>query len=369
MKHLDLFSGIGGFAYAIDQVCECEHIFCDNDKFCQAVLKKHWPKSKIYGDIRTIIADTKHNGIARTENAGEDSGTQPESKTGAKLSVTESSGVGELRTEKVGWDTADIITGGFPCQPFSQAGKRRGTEDNRYLWPEMFRVIRDFQPTFVIAENVRGLVTWNEGMVLEQVCLDLESEGYEVQPIIIPAVAVNAPHRRDRVWIIACHPDRVGRFRRNQEINPAERGEQTLDQPEGRHSDASNPRQQCGVEGNEQGVETNSSKRSSRSTDTERQSENVADLPIKGRTGSGGEDAGRHRQPDRNGSDQRRDWDKNWIEVATKLCSVDDGIPAELGDFTCTKAQHRTHQLKAYGNAIVPQVALEIIKTLIKNYE
>src|SRR4029077_4695613 len=92
---------------------------------------------------------------------------------------------------------------GFPCQPFSAAGKRRGTEDDRHLWPEMFRIIQTFKPTWIVAENVRGLATWNNGLVLEQVCTDLEGQGYEVQPFIIPAVAVNAPHRRDRIWFVA----------------------------------------------------------------------------------------------------------------------------------------------------------------------
>jgi DNA (cytosine-5)-methyltransferase 1 len=349
VKHLDLFSGIGGFAIAVDEVWpNSEHIFVDNDKFCQAVLKKHWPKSKIYGDIRTITADAQHDGITRTEEIGTDSGTQPESEARTELSVAESSGVIELRTEKIGWDTADIITGGFPCQPFSQAGKRRGTEDNRYLWPEMFRVIRDFKPTFVIAENVRGLVTWNEGLVLEQVCSDLEAEGYEVQPLIIPAVAVNAPHRRDRVWIIA--------YRKSAGTRSNERGiwDKSVGESGGKKTDSNASDTRCERQTEQQ----------QQTAGSEQLSENDTNLPVKGRKGCVSEDTGRHRQPNRNGSDQRRDWDKNWIEVATELCSVDDGLPAELGDFTCTKAQHRTNQLKAYGNAIVPQVAIEIMKAI-----
>ena len=97
----------------------------------------------------------------------------------------------------------DIISGGFPCQPFSMAGKRKGTEDERYLWHEMLRAIQEIKPKFVIAENVFGITNIDGGMVFEQVCLDLEAEGYEVQPFIIPAAAKNAPHRRDRVWFVA----------------------------------------------------------------------------------------------------------------------------------------------------------------------
>lgn len=153
------------------------------DSFCQAILKKHYPNSTIHGDIRTFIADTEREGRER------------------ELRDTE--GQHRLRGGSGADEKPFILTGGFPCQPFSHAGRRKGTDDDRYLWPEMFRVIQLYLPTWVIAENVRGLVTWNDGMVLETVCSDLESEGYEVQPLIIPAVAVGAPHRRDRVWIIA----------------------------------------------------------------------------------------------------------------------------------------------------------------------
>lgn len=159
-KHLDLFSGIGGFALASEWVWpEIEHTFCDIEPFSQANIKKNWPHSKIYGDIKTI--------------KGSDIGP------------------------------VDLVTGGFPCQPFSSAGNRRGTEDDRHLWPEMLRVIREVSPRWIIGENVSGLVTWDGGMVLEQVCSDLEATGYEVWPLVIPACAINAPHRRDRVWILA----------------------------------------------------------------------------------------------------------------------------------------------------------------------
>lgn len=158
MKHLDLFSGIGGFSYAADQVWEnVEHTFCDIDKFCNKVIRKHWPEAKIYEDIRTITTE----------------------------------------------EYFDLLTGGFPCQPFSVSGRKLGTEDDRYLWPEMLRVIRLTSPQWIIGENVGGLVTWNNGLVFERVCLDLEDAGYAVQPFVIPACAVQAPHRRDRIWFVA----------------------------------------------------------------------------------------------------------------------------------------------------------------------
>jgi DNA (cytosine-5)-methyltransferase 1 len=97
----------------------------------------------------------------------------------------------------------DILTGGFPCQPYSLAGKRKGKEDERHLWPEMLRVIRECAPRYVVGENVRGLVGWNGGLVFEEVCADLEACGYAVQPFLLPACGVGAPHRRDRIWFVA----------------------------------------------------------------------------------------------------------------------------------------------------------------------
>jgi DNA-cytosine methyltransferase len=179
MKHLDLFSGIGGFAVAAEAVWgkNITHIFCENESFCEKILKKHWPEATIYGDIRTLTADAEHQRQLQPKG----------------------------RKQKVGQRAGDIylLTGGFPCQPFSQAGVRRGTNDDRHLWPEMCRVIREFKPRWVIAENVAGLLSIDGGVVFESVCTDLEREGYAVQAFIIPAVAVGAPHRRDRVWIVA----------------------------------------------------------------------------------------------------------------------------------------------------------------------
>ena len=157
MKHLDLFSGIGGFALAASWVWGPEHkihSFVEIEPFCQKVLKKHWPDVNIHDDIRSY----KHDGTA-----------------------------------------IDLLTGGFPCQPFSVAGKRRGAKDDRALWPEMLRVIKEARPTWVIGENVAGIVS----MELDNYVIDLESTGYEVQPFIVPACAVDAKHRRDRVWIVA----------------------------------------------------------------------------------------------------------------------------------------------------------------------
>ena len=173
MKHLDLFSGIGGFAYAAQQVWreEYENIgFCEIDRYCQAVLRKRFSGCSIWGDIRTIT---------NTENNIRGGGQQFREETSVRSS-------GDDKSTGI-YSQCDLIKGGFPCQPFSAAGKRKGTADNRYLWPEMLRVIRLFRPRCVIAENVYGIINIEGGMVFEQVCLDLEDEGYEVQPFIIPA--------------------------------------------------------------------------------------------------------------------------------------------------------------------------------------
>jgi len=168
-KILDLFSGLGGFSLGLERTGHFETAaFCDNDKFSKLILDKHWKGVKIYDDVREITKEKfKEDGIP----------------------------------------FPDIITGGVPCQPFSVAGKQKGTSDDRHLWPEMFRIIKAFKSKFVIVENVRGLINIENGVVFETVCTDLESEGYEVQPFIIPAAGVGAPHRRERVWIIAVRSD------------------------------------------------------------------------------------------------------------------------------------------------------------------
>jgi len=153
MKLLDLFSGIGGFSIA-GQWAGFETVhFVEKDKFCQKVLKKNFPTIPIHTDIKTFNY----------------------------------------------FDKVNLLTGGFPCQGFSIAGKRKGIKDDRYLWPEMLRIIKECKPNWIIAENVSGIVA----MELDNILDDLETEGYESESFIIPACAANAPHRRDRLWIVA----------------------------------------------------------------------------------------------------------------------------------------------------------------------
>ena len=346
MIHLDLFSGIGGFSYAVDQVWkDVEHIFCEVDPFCKAVLRKHWPNAKIYENIR-IFTDTDFSRLQEswTEQQANRIGQSDETTTN-----TESRQSGKPTEQKRWQDISggnrriDILTGGFPCQPFSQAGQRRGTEDNRYLWPEMFRVIQLTKPAWIVAENVYGLVNIQGGVVFEQVCSDLESEGYEVQTFIIPACAVNAPHRRDRVWIIA-----YNKYRGNR------RGEQSKEsgQEKGRYiKNAQNPvSERSGSNNAPNSSITNDFRGSGRSCSNEQWVEK-----------------GKQTREESWGESPRRDkvnWDKSWLEVATELCGVDDGLPAGLDGLKLSKAGHRRERLKSLGNAIVPQVAVEIMKAI-----
>ena len=160
MNHASLFSGIGGFDLAAHWAGWNNVFHCEWNPFGQSVLKYHFPNSISYNDITKTDFTVHANKI-------------------------------------------DILSGGFPCQPYSIAGLRKGKDDERHLFPEMLRAIKEIRPRWVIGENVRGLVSWNEGLVFDEVCADLENEGYEVQPFIIPASSVNAPHRRERIWFIA----------------------------------------------------------------------------------------------------------------------------------------------------------------------
>jgi len=182
LKILDLFSGLGGFSLGLERTGNFETVaFCEIDKFCTLILQKHWKGVKIYNDVKEI---TKEKFITD------------------------------------GIQLPDIITGGFPCQPFSVAGKQKGTSDDRHLWPEMFRIIQEFTPRWVVGENVKGITNIQDGMVFETVCTDLEGEGYEVRTFNIPAAGVGAPHRRERMWIVA-HAKRFN------EIEPIGRSNET----------------------------------------------------------------------------------------------------------------------------------------------
>jgi DNA (cytosine-5)-methyltransferase 1 len=282
MTHASLFSGIGGFDLAAEWMGWNNLFHCEWNPFGQKVLKHHFPNSISYNDI-TKTDFTIHSG------------------------------------------SVDILTGGFPCQPYSTAGKRLGKQDERHLFPEMLRCIKEVKPRWVVGENVRGLVSWNEGLVFHEVYDDLEREGYEVQSFLIPAASVGAPHQRYRVWFVAYANDKGGstRFREVQNEN-------------GKISKWNNDAESSDT--NVKYVVSNS--------------ESIGqEYALENRELEGG----RFRQ-----SDERNFWDS--FPSKSPLCGGDDGLPRELDGITFSK--WRQESIKAYGNAIVPQVAHQIFKTI-----
>ena len=172
MQLISLFSGIGGFELAAEKMGWQNIVSCEIEPFNQRVLKYYWPKAYHHGDIYTLNYEKINEETAKRFGKN--------------------------------WRSKDVIlTGGFPCQPYSVAGKRKGKNDERHLWPEMLRIIREVSPTWIVGENVLGIVNWNGGMVFDEVQADLEAEGYEVQAFVLPAAGVNAPHQRYRVWFVA----------------------------------------------------------------------------------------------------------------------------------------------------------------------
>lgn len=297
MRHASLFSGIGGFDLAAKWM-GWENVFnCEIDPFCRKVLKYHFSNTIQYGDI-TKTDFTKYRG------------------------------------------KVDILTGGFPCQPFSVAGSRKGKHDDRYLWPEMLRVIREIRPAWIIGENVAGITSmvqpgsetevesqaslfeedntqtiYEQEFVIETICSDLEREGYSVQPVVIPACAVGAPHRRDRIWFIA---------------------------------NRSNAR----VEGvRESEIDTNGYEFTTYS-DNQRLQRIPKDGVLR---------KGEKKQQDGQLIGIFRTYWQDFPTVAP-VYNGDDGISGRLDSITFSK--WRSESIKAGGNAIVPQVAYEIFKAI-----
>ena len=167
LKHVDLCSGIGGFSLGFRMAQLSNPIlFCDIEPWCRKILTQHWPDVPIYEDVKEIANDP----------------------------------------ERFIPERPDILTAGYPCQPFSVAGRRRGEKDDRHIWPEIFSIIQSRRPTWTIFENVRGHIT----MGLDSVLADLEREGYSTRTFIVPAIGVDAPHKRDRVWIVSRNSEEIG---------------------------------------------------------------------------------------------------------------------------------------------------------------
>lgn len=369
LKVLDLFSGIGGFALGLDSTGIFETVkFVEKDKYCKKVLEKNFPNIPIEEDIKDV-----------------------KGKEG----------------------DADVIVGGFPCQPMSVAGKRKGTGDDRYLWPEMFRLIKEIKPEFIIGENVQGIINIQDGMVLRQVQDDLESEGFEVQCFLIPASGIGAWHQRYRVWIVG-HSEHNGSLtskieRRNTETTTrTQEGTNTTREPE-RASRSRNNENVSNTEivrtGEPRNIDQEKGNQSSSSTQFNSSSENVSNTDSGMRRGwrtigESGEDKiwrfyseeeeqtrlnirsetiGRdvvfgetdisythnERWEKRNVSDQSEEQilnnrrhdtngqEQTWWQIESNIRGVPNGISYELD-------KDRANRIKTLGNAIVPQIAREL---------
>ena len=368
LKVLDLFSGIGGFSLGLERTKAFKTVaFCEIEKYCQLVLQNHWKGVKIYNDVKRITKE-------------------------------------QLRAD--GITNIDVITGGFPCQPFSLAGKQKGTNDDRHLWPEMFRIIKEVKPKWVIGENVKNITNIQDGVVFETVCTDLEREGYEVQAFNIPAASVGAPHQRERIWIVAhaiSDDEKQTINRGNEKKNRIQEEHWQENHSTGISSGASGVRSSSNEyvensrrplrqgsefgEKNENEIRKENADQFERSSQTRetvmantdsRCSQRSIDEIQTGRNQSitSGEDlanpSSEQSDPENYGQEQREAseqeqielgggssgllWPSNW-EFEPNVGRVADGIPG------------RAHRLKGLGNAIVPQIAEEIGKAIRESYD
>ena len=286
-KHASLFSGIGGFDLAAEWM-GWENVFhCEINKYCQQILKQHFPKSILYADIK--------------------------------------------KTDFKEWNgKIDIVSGGFPCQPYSNAGKRKGKEDDRHLWPEMLRAIREIQPAWIVGENVAGLLNWNGGMVLNEIKTDLENSGFEVfPPCILPACGKNAPHRRDRLWIVAYSRHNSERKATHSSTNERSEFAAIHTERQGRKSKAVLNNGFCDL--HRDATDTNN-----QGLQREQKYGGIEEIRQNGNKQLAG-----HISPD---------WEK--FPTQSPVCGGNDGIP------------NRVDRIKALGNAVVPQVVFEIFKAL-----
>jgi DNA (cytosine-5)-methyltransferase 1 len=386
MNHASLFSGIGGFDLAASWM-GWENVFnCEIEPFCKKVLKYHFPDALQFGDIKQLKFKrddggqlwVRRDGVA--ENTNESRCVQRESVK-ERAEVREQWHVGTRNKNRIynepeeeTWlhiPDIDIISGGFPCQPFSAAGKRRGTDDDRHLFPEMLRAIREVQPRWVVGENVYGFTNWSGGLVFRESLSQLEDEGYEVQPYIIPASAVNAPHRRDRVFIIAHRCSKSNILQSNCRINSK------TNKFEGKETREFNGE-------NSDGYFTNSTEKRLEGCDQSRSEEtnkrkylwgNTSGCSCKDRVVA---DTDKERQLcerksgelgwERFGKYYSQGFKPTWDNFPTQspLRFRDDGFSSRLDGITVSKL--RNESIKAAGNAVVPQVVYEIFKA-IQKYE
>jgi DNA (cytosine-5)-methyltransferase 1 len=325
LQLLDLFSGIGGFSLGLESTGFFKTIaFVEKDKFCRQVLQKNFNNIPIEEDIRNV------------------------------------------RGERY---KADIITGGFPCQPFSVAGKRKGTDDDRYLWDETIRVVAECKPRWFIGENVEGIININNGMVLRQVQTDLEEQGFQVQCLVIPASGIGAWHQRKRIWIIAySHNNGSYRSQRNETKQSCNKQEDRLSF----RDDKDVPNSNTGFSiGENQEIQTGGNATINGSKDV---SNSNSDLrKWRGAEFQSGDDrewwfcSKKEKQTkydirsetigcdDIFGEEKRTTW---W-QTQSEFCGVPNGVSYELD-------KDRSSRIKALGNSIVPQIARQLGLAIMK---
>ena len=309
---VDLFSGIGGFSLGLHNADKRFKTiaFAENDPFCQKVLQKNFGDTRIFNDIREVTID----------------------------------------------EPVFLVCGGFPCQGFSVAGKQRGTNDDRYLWGEMFDVIKQTKPRWVIAENVRGIVTTQDGLAFNIVHSDLESEGYEVQAFNIPAIGKGAWHKRERIWFIANSKSK--RFFSTSKSEICNKEQQRLDNDTKKiRSEIRSNNSRC----SEQTLSNSNARLGSRKTDEVQTGWTTTANGSK--ITSNSNELGTQVSTKRQLTSielLRSESKENWWQTQSKLCGVPDGISYGLD-------KDRAKRIKALGNAIVPQIIETIGKAIIKS--
>jgi len=291
MKVLDLFSGIGGFSLGLESTGYFKTIaFCEKDKFCQKVLQKNFPNIPIESEVR------------------------------------------DVKGEKY---ATEVVTGGFPCQPFSVAEKRKGTDDDRYLWDETIRIVAETKPKWFIGENVEGIINIQNGMVLRQVQNDLEGEGFQVQCLVIPASGIGAWHQRKRTWIIANSKSKRSLWSSKSKSSFNEQQRLDINKKRNRSEIRSNSSRRS--EQNYRDVSDSNQERLQRLNNKQKLSKKKFRLPA-------------------NKDDERR---QTWWQTQSELFGIPDGLSYELD-------KNRTNRIKALRNSIVPQIARELGLAIIE---
>ena len=383
LTHVSLFSGIGGIDLAAEWAGFKTVCFVEIDDYCQKVLRKHWPSVPIIGDIKDVTKETVENARSRGFSK-QDICSQQQGR--AEVISTSQSGLSDNRAGIIKRQThtnnsITLITGGFPCQPVSTAGKRRGKEDDRWLWPEMLRVISEIRPTWVVAENVTGLLN----MGFNDCISDLESIGYETTSFLIPACGVNAPHRRDRIFIVgyAINSGSGIGVRGKQTGQEIDEGRQGLPQPKpcetgdapntigtdgrggGVIGEASNKRGRAS-KGGGKGLQSRNG--TARSDNTQPGSEDVANTDSPKRYGGSGDvQVGRSRSEKEVASDNH--FEGTQWSIESRLGRMVDGISywsyEPDGIPRVAKGiKNRVDRLKCLGNAVVPQQIYPILKAI-----